>query len=144
MLPTRLQQLVTEHLDGVVVLTHDSSVWHGKRKLGDYPLVYGIRAAKGLEFKPVIVLDFFAEIPREHQKSWRDLLLGREIHKAEIEGQLKLLYTALNRWIEQLFFAETSCWGRFCTVAHDNQLRAGCVGHLPTCGRRLFDGSYSR
>ena len=87
-LPARLKQLVTEHLHGVVILTHDSSVWHWKRKLGDYPLVYGIRAAKGLEFKPVIVLDFFAEIPREHQKSWRDLLLGREIHKNLLLGML--------------------------------------------------------
>ena len=104
----RLCSLVWEKLNGVVLLTHDASVWYWKKQLNDYPLVYGIRAAKGLEFKRVILLDFFAEIPREHQKPWRDLFLGRGTSKPELEGQMKLLYTAVTRCIEQLFFAETS------------------------------------
>lgn len=106
--PERLKQLVLEKLNGVVLLTHDSSVSYWKEKLGGYQLVYGIRAAKGLEFKKVIILDFFGELPREIQKPWRDLLLGRAVDKPELEGQLKLLYTAVTRCIEQLFFAETS------------------------------------
>ena len=106
--PERLRELVSEKLNGVVLLTHDSSVSYWKQKLGDYQLVYGIRAAKGLEFKRVIILDFFAELPREIQKPWRDLLFGRDFRKPELEGQLKLLYTAVTRCIEQLFIAETS------------------------------------
>mmetsp|Transcript_14447 Transcript_14447/g.40206 ORF Transcript_14447/g.40206 Transcript_14447/m.40206 type:complete len:2450 (-) Transcript_14447:2893-10242(-) len=106
----RLRTLICEKLNGVVVLTHDSSVRYWKKALGNYQLVYGIRAAKGLEFKSVIILDFFCELPQELQKPWRNLLLGRDEQNAkpELEGQLKLLYTAVTRCIEQLFFAETS------------------------------------
>eukprot|EP00536_Pseudo-nitzschia_multiseries_P013245 jgi/Psemu1/309747/fgenesh1_kg.551_\ len=106
----RLRTLISEKLNGIVILTHDSSVRYWKKALGNYELVYGIRAAKGLEFKSVIILDFFSELPRELQKPWRNLLLGRtgENPKPELEGQLKLLYTAVTRCVEQLFFAETS------------------------------------
>jgi hypothetical protein len=45
-------------LDGVVVLTHDENVSRWKSLL-DYPLVYGIREAKGLEFQCVLIVDFF-------------------------------------------------------------------------------------
>eukprot|EP00934_Nitzschia_sp_Nitz4_P003879 Nitzschia sp. Nitz4//scaffold167_size49223//10984//18384//NITZ4_007032-RA/size49223-processed-gene-0.31-mRNA-1//-1//CDS//3329538266//3869//frame0 len=102
-----LKALVSGKLNGAVILTHDESVPYWKQML-DYELVYGIRAAKGLEFKSVIVLDFFADLPKEVQKPWRDLLLGRECHVPELEGQLKLLYTGVTRCIERLFFAETT------------------------------------
>jgi hypothetical protein len=104
-----LQELVNGKLNGAVVLTHDDMVSHWKGLLGQYPLVYGIRAAKGLEFKSVIIVDFFAELPITIQKPWRDLLLGRSGADSfpEIEGQLKLLYTAVTRCIDKLFVAET-------------------------------------
>jgi hypothetical protein len=108
---TRLEQLVSKR-DGIVVLTHDQSVSKWKRVLKDYPLVYGIREAKGLEFQEVILVDFFADIPTSLQKLWRNLLLGRDVAdisgRPEIEGHLKLLYTATTRCIQRLFFAETS------------------------------------
>lgn len=109
-------------MNGVVVLTHDSMVdeWTDKLK---YKLVYGIRAAKGLEFKRVILLDFFSGLNRDMQKPWRELVLGRAQHNfkdkfPEVEGHLKLLYTAITRCIEQLFIAETTS-----TEAGDNFIR---------------------
>lgn len=79
-----------------------------------FQLVYGIREAKGLEFKTVILLDFFREIPSSLQKPWRELVLGRVIAQDEFEYKhplvctlLKLLYTGVTRCIEQLFFVET-------------------------------------
>ena len=108
-----LQSLLFDQLTGTCVLVHDSSVSRCRRMLGGYPLVYGIRAAKGLEFKSVIVLDFFRDLPDSVQRPWRDMLLGRADERfqrkyPEIEGQLKLLYTGVTRCIEQLFFAETA------------------------------------
>lgn len=71
--------------------------------------------AKGMEFKSVILLDFFAELPSTLQKPWRDLLLLRYSEDGGfhqefplIEVHLKLLYTAVTRCIEQLFFVETT------------------------------------
>ena len=98
---------------GIVVLTHDVTVPQCKDALGGYPLVYGIREAKGLEFQSVVLVDFFSELPRALQKPWRDLLLGRtddvnfSTRYPEVEGQLKLLYTAITRCMHRLFFAET-------------------------------------
>ena len=108
-----LSSLLSDQLNGIVVLVHDSNVSHCRRALGGYPLVYGIRAAKGLEFKSVIMLNFFTDLPSNIQKSWRDLLLGRanedfQYTFPEVEGQLKLLYTGVTRCIQQLFFAETT------------------------------------
>ena len=77
-------------------------------------LADGIREAKGLEFKSVIILDFFSEISSSLQKPWRDLLLNREegsdfeLRYPLVETHLKLIYTATTRCIEQLFFAETT------------------------------------
>lgn len=111
--PQIIGDLVAKKMNGTVILTHDENVEECKKKLGGYSLVYGIRAAKGLEFKSVIVLDFFSTLPTELQKAWRDMVLGRADHDfsikhPEVEGQLKLLYTAVTRCIERLFFAETS------------------------------------
>ena len=99
-------------INGIVVLTHDDSASRWKRML-DYPLVYGIRESKGLEFKSVIILDFFSELPSVLQKPWRDMVLNRtdsdfSMHHPLIENMLKLLYTAITRSIEQLHFVETS------------------------------------
>ena len=46
----QLSSLLKERLQGAVVLVHDESAELWKEEL-DYPLVYGIREAKGLEFK---------------------------------------------------------------------------------------------
>lgn len=75
--------------------------------------VYGIREAKGLEFKTVIILDFFQEIPPSLQKPWRELVLHRaeqdfEYKHPVVGNMLKLLYTGITRSIEKLFFVETS------------------------------------
>jgi len=117
-----ISNLLKEKMNGVVVLTHDSKVDEWVDKL-NYKLVYGIRAAKGLEFKRVILLDFFSGLNSDMQKPWRELVLGRAQHDfkdkfPEVEGHLKLLYTAITRCIEQLFIAETTS-----TSAGDNFIR---------------------
>jgi hypothetical protein len=50
----------------------------GGKRLLDYPLVYGIREAKGLEFQCVLLVDFFGGLPYLFQTRWRDLLLERD------------------------------------------------------------------
>jgi hypothetical protein len=136
----QLSTLLKEKMPGAVVLTHDDSAALWRDRL-DHRLVYGIREsmhqfcscsfstwssshmftntaisgeAKGMEFKSVIILDFFAELPSSLQKPWRDLLLNRYGEEDEfqqkfplVETHLKLVYTAVTRCIEQLFFAET-------------------------------------
>lgn len=107
----QLSTLLKEDLQGAVVITHDESASHWKNVL-DHQLVYGIREAKGLEFKTVIILDFFAELPSLLQKPWRNLLLNRVDSDFEfafplVETHLKLIYTGVTRSIEQLFFAES-------------------------------------
>ena len=109
----RLSFLLKKSLNGAIVLVNDSNVSRCRRLLNDYPLVYGIRAAKGLEFKSVIILNFFGDLKSDLQKPWRELLLGRAQEDylecfPEIEGQLKLLYTGVTRCIDRLFFVETS------------------------------------
>ena len=108
----QLSALLKQNLQGAVVLTHDASAAYW-RELLDHQLVYGIREAKGLEFKTVILLNFFGEIPSSLQKPWRDLLLNRAqpdfaTQFPLVETHLKLAYTAVTRCIEQLFFAETT------------------------------------
>jgi len=92
----RLHEALVTPGGGVVILTHDALVSRCKDALGGYPLVYGIREAKGLEFQHVVLLDFFGELPQSLQKAWRELLLGRSCDTdfstqyPEVEGQLKL------------------------------------------------------
>lgn len=50
----QLASLLSGKLQGAVELTHDESAHNWKRALNGYPLVYGIREAKGLEFKSVV------------------------------------------------------------------------------------------
>ena len=109
----QLSVLLSDKLKGTVVLVHDESSHIWRRALGDYKLVYGIRESKGLEFKSVMLLNFFHELPSSLQKPWRNLLLNREGLDFEVKHplvgtQLKLLYTGITRCIERLFFVETS------------------------------------
>jgi hypothetical protein len=81
--------------------------------------VMGIRAAKGLEFSDVLVLDFFASVSsRENEKAWK-VLFAKDAKDAEVqvrdqqysypqlEQQLKMLYTAITRSMNRLLFVET-------------------------------------
>lgn len=111
-----LKDLLVKKLDGAVVLVHGSSLKFWKEALPEYGLIRSIEASKGLEFKSVILLDFFADLSKQTdvavQKAWRDLLIrgaSDDFDKnfPEIEGQLKRLYTGVTRCIERLFFVET-------------------------------------
>lgn len=109
----QLALLLSDKLKGTVVLVHDESSHYWRQALEDYKLVYGIREAKGLEFKSVMILNFFQELPSYLHKPWRNLLLNREGLDFEVKHplvgtQLKLLYTGITRCIERLFFVETS------------------------------------
>jgi superfamily I DNA/RNA helicase len=73
---SKLQELLSK-IDGAFVLTQDSDMSRLKRCLGDYPLILGIRDSKGLEFKDVVLVDFFKGLAEEHQRPWRNLLQGR-------------------------------------------------------------------
>ena len=100
MLCLRLRRLL------LLLLSHTCSLLFSSQ------LVYGIREAKGLEFKTVIILDFFREILPSLQKPWRELVLGRtgqdfERSCPQVGTYLKLLYTGVTRCIEKLFFVET-------------------------------------
>jgi hypothetical protein len=108
---SKLQELLSK-IDLAFVLTHDAEVSRLKRCLGDYLLILGIRESKGLEFKHVVLVDFFKGLAEEHQKPWRNLLQGRNETDLkpgfpEIESHLKLLYTAITRCSGRLFIAET-------------------------------------
>lgn len=121
----QLSNLLSGKLNGTVVLTADESASHWRRSL-DYELVIGVRAAKGLEFKSVIILDFFGKLPSSIQKAWRDLLLNRADQNFEhdyplVETYLKLLYVAVTRCIERLLFVETSS-----SIAGDAAIRWLC------------------
>jgi ankyrin repeat protein len=95
--------------------------------------VFGIREAKGLEFSDVLLVDFFASSgchrgiagsandsaaelaqQRAQHKSWKLLLAAvptaepsRHSLPLEMELELKLLYTAITRSCNRLFFIET-------------------------------------
>lgn len=96
-------------------LMHDESVGQMKALMEDEdvrnPLI-GIRASKGLEFRDIVIVDFFSDLEQEHQKPWRELLRDRDIStiksgSPQLEGHLKLLYTAITRCARRLFFLET-------------------------------------
>ena len=57
-------------------------------------------------------MNFFSDLADEHQKAWRELLRDRDISFIkpgfpQLEGHLKLLYTAITRCSRRLFFLET-------------------------------------
>jgi hypothetical protein len=94
------------------MLVHDESVQIMKERLQCSNVVMGIRDAKGLEFRDIILVDFFSDLPREAQKPWRELLRDRDTSDIkpgfpQLETHLKLLYTGVTRCSRRLFFAET-------------------------------------
>mmetsp|Transcript_29648 Transcript_29648/g.81504 ORF Transcript_29648/g.81504 Transcript_29648/m.81504 type:complete len:2695 (-) Transcript_29648:60-8144(-) len=106
----RLLEL-SKRVQGITFLTYDDHVPELRQSLNQYPLVFGIREAKGLEFHSVVLVDLFGKIPQKNQKRWRDLLLGRDLESIrlkfpEIESDLKLMYTGVTRCINSLWFAE--------------------------------------
>lgn len=91
---------------------HDESVQSLKEELNYKHPVIGIRDSKGLEFRDVVIVDFFSDLEAEAQKAWRELLRDRDISTIkpgfpQLEGHLKLLYTAITRTSRRLFFVET-------------------------------------
>jgi superfamily I DNA/RNA helicase len=71
--------------------------------------VLGIRAAKGLEFAEVLILDWFCSTSRCDQKSWKQLIgqSGDVISvDPQLETQLKVLYTGITRSCDRLLFVE--------------------------------------
>ena len=75
---------------------------------------FGIREAKGLEFTDVVLVDFFARIPDSDQKIWKQLLAAdregatkQSSWSAQLETQLKLLYTGSTRSQSRLMFFES-------------------------------------
>ncbi|CAB9515456.1 Tetratricopeptide repeat and ankyrin repeat containing 1 [Seminavis robusta] len=70
--------------------------------------------AKNNVFRDVVIVNFFCDLEEAHQKAWQELLRDRDYAvKFEIapgypqlEGHLKLLYTAITRTSRRLFFVE--------------------------------------
>lgn len=91
----------------------------------------GIRDAKGLEFRDVVILDFFLHIKKDKvlQRAWKDLLIPRANEVLEVpvsmELELKLLYTAITRSCDRLFFIETQAsqaYNAWCRRLKDDEL----------------------
>lgn len=127
------RQLISKR-NGIVLPTHDHGVKRVRQSLEEYPLVYGICEAKGSESQEVILVNFFAGIPKSLQLC--DFLLGRVTRtkvsrRPEEEGQLKLLYTAITRCIQRMYFAETTssiaddAYVRWLTATSTRQSNAG-------------------
>ena len=83
-------------------------------------LSLGIREAKGLEFDDVAIVNFFRHLDARDTKGWKHLLQPSEASSAavsgdmafqylytQLEGQLKVLYTAITRSCNRLVFIET-------------------------------------
>lgn len=97
---------------GVTADAEDSGILH----LGN--TVMGIRAAKGLEFSDVMILDFFRHIPEHDHKAWKVLFADnnqadvqvrdKQFEYPQLEPQLKMLYTAITRSMNRLLFVETA------------------------------------
>ena len=72
--------------------------------------VLGIRESKGLEYSHVIIVDFFACLPKPHQQAWKWLAShsGKDpVLPVELVLQLKMLYVAITRCCHNLAFLET-------------------------------------
>lgn len=77
--------------------------------------VLGIRAAKGLEFTDVILIDFFSTQSSKDYKAWKQILNGASCRSRvssgtnhpHLEPQLELLYTAITLSVNRLLFLET-------------------------------------
>lgn len=112
------------------VLVRDESKPRVQEELGSARhMCLGIREAKGLEFRDVILLDFFNDNQDRHHKEWKKLWLD-EGSKAinlpvTLEVELKLLYTAITRSCDRLFFVETKdskCFDFWCRCLEGGQL----------------------
>jgi len=101
-----------ERLIVLCVDEHAERVAQSLASMGINNLVLGIRAAKGLEFQDVVLLDFFAHIPKQDQAAWKSLFTsetsGATCDHPQVELQLKLLYTGITRSCNRLIFVETS------------------------------------
>uniref|UniRef100_A0A7S3MCI7 DNA helicase n=1 Tax=Spumella elongata TaxID=89044 RepID=A0A7S3MCI7_9STRA len=81
-------------------------------------IVMGIRAAKGLEFSDVMVLDFFSKLSAADAKAWKTLFAenpnadvavqDQQFKYPQLEPQLKMLYTAITRSMNRLLFVESA------------------------------------
>jgi len=113
--PDKLRQLCNRY-GGLVCVTHDEHAQECAEICGRNSLVLGIVEAKGLEFSDVVIVNFFSKLGGRHQAPWKDLIRssragaagGFENRHPELEGHLKLLYTAITRCCHRLFFVETA------------------------------------
>jgi hypothetical protein len=74
------------------------------------PDIYTIRDSKGMEYDKVIIVNFFCKLPQTDQKHWKRRLRDNsepEQQCPQMEGQLKLLYTAITRCCQNLVLVET-------------------------------------
>mmetsp|Transcript_7774 Transcript_7774/g.14971 ORF Transcript_7774/g.14971 Transcript_7774/m.14971 type:complete len:2434 (+) Transcript_7774:1-7302(+) len=96
----------------VLVLDHhlESPLAKKAERLNHF--VYGIRAAKGLEFSHMMLLNFFSKLPAAHQNAWKwlanpDAQTRPASIPIEVMLELKLLYTAITRCCVRLTIVET-------------------------------------
>jgi len=102
---------------GIVLLTQQSEVGLVQEMVGHNAApVFDIVTAKGLDFDQLFLVNFFCGLPEKYHKPWVNLLNDMEESKTkakkeaaypELEMQLKLLYTAITRCRNRLFFLET-------------------------------------
>jgi len=114
----KLSSLLRNPESGVIVLTPHDNVDELKRELSEQVgtttvTVLGIRAAKGLDFAEVVLVDFFKCLDAQQHKSWKKMLQsspppGFRDNHPEVETQLKLLYTAVTRPQQRLTMIETA------------------------------------
>jgi hypothetical protein len=119
-----VKQMVTNN-PTLRVLAREDNVAALKEYLG-LSHVFGLREAKGLEWGDVLILDFFAD--SAFQPDWKKLLVSANVKttnhncsdaykatqadmkdtlSAEMELELKLLYTSITRSSHRLYFVET-------------------------------------
>jgi hypothetical protein len=98
----------------LVVLCVDESVDSVESELinmGIKNVVLGVRAAKGLEFTDVVLVNMFGTLDKSDQAIWKTLFSSANATASSahphIELQLKLLYTAITRGCNRLLFVET-------------------------------------
>jgi hypothetical protein len=112
---------ILEHNERLVLLTRDEDAKILAEQVKRQDAVFGIREAKGLEFKDVMIVNFFSQLSSEDQTAWKHMLIDAMAAAGEggggnagafdlppqLEPQLKLLYTALTRACDRLIFVET-------------------------------------
>ena len=122
--PSDLSDLVKKE-EGVVILLRSEEAFSAiERIAGKEATILSIQEAKGLEFKTVVMADFFKGLSDEQHAAWKRLLTERSAGDAstmhpEVEMHLKQLYTAITRCRERLLFAEMETAAAASTVAFD-------------------------